>query len=304
MADSGSGGSGENPTEEKRGFSALFSSKLARHNPFKRANSTGSTSDDEDFERKKPSPSRREKFKSGLTSMMARVPTQRNSSSGDSFESHDAIEQLPPSDSAQSAAQASIVYPTVSPLGDIAAGSRAKTASPPPAVVVDQPVPQRPPQPAAGSTDEQGTAKPGDAAAAPVAAAAVTAPKADKTPALKKKREVVGGSVYGAPEIVLTGVKGDPDEVMKAFRTRGFVVHLSMLHEDTSPPSMTIVLAMGPKLLIKSAVERNLPTKARGEYTSGEVSQLCADAVQVIKRSQVEYREVIKFLPTDGLMSL
>lgn len=66
----------------------------------------------------------------------------------------------------------------------------------------------------------------------------------------------------------------------------------AMLYEDTKPSTMTIVLAMGPKLLVKSAVERNLPTKARGEYTSGEVSQLCADAVQVIKRSELEYDEV------------
>lgn len=36
----------------------------------------------------------------------------------------------------------------------------------------------------------------------------------------------VGGPVFGAPEILLTGVKGDPDEVMKTLRTRGFVVHL------------------------------------------------------------------------------
>lgn len=54
---------------------------------------------------------------------------------------------------------------------------------------------------------------------------------------------------------------------------------------------MTMVLAMGPKLLMKSAVERNLPTKARADYTSGEVSQLCADAVRVIQRSAVEYDE-------------
>lgn len=66
----------------------------------------------------------------------------------------------------------------------------------------------------------------------------------------------------------------------------------AMLHDDTEPPLMTLVLAMGPKLLVKSAVEKILPTKPRNEYTSREVSQLCAEAVDVIKRSGVEYDEV------------
>lgn len=68
----------------------------------------------------------------------------------------------------------------------------------------------------------------------------------------------------------------------------------AMLYDDAVPPTMTMVLAMGPKLVVKSAVERNLSTKARQDYTSGEVSQLCAEAVNVIKRSGVEYDEVRK----------
>lgn len=66
-----------------------------------------------------------------------------------------------------------------------------------------------------------------------------------------------------------------------------------MLHEDVVPPTATMVLGMGPKLMVKSAVERNLPAKATGDYTSSEVSQLCADAVQVIMRSGVLYAEVM-----------
>lgn len=66
-----------------------------------------------------------------------------------------------------------------------------------------------------------------------------------------------------------------------------------MLHEDVVPPTMTMVLGLGPKLMVKSAVEQNLPARARGDYTSGEVSQLCADAVHVIMRSGVLYAEVI-----------
>ena len=64
-----------------------------------------------------------------------------------------------------------------------------------------------------------------------------------------------------------------------------------MLYEEAVPPTMTMVLGMGPKLLVKSAVERNLTAKAREDYTSGEVAQLCAAAVHVIMRSGVEYEE-------------
>lgn len=66
----------------------------------------------------------------------------------------------------------------------------------------------------------------------------------------------------------------------------------AVLYDDTVPPTVTMVLAMGPKLVVKSAVERNLPAKLRESYTSGEVSQLCAEALLVIKRSGVEYDEV------------
>lgn len=57
---------------------------------------------------------------------------------------------------------------------------------------------------------------------------------------------------------------------------------------------MTLVLALGPKLQVKAAVERNLQVKPRDQYTSNEVSQLLADGVDVIKRSEVEYTEVSK----------
>lgn len=80
---------------------------------------------------------------------------------------------------------------------------------------------------------------------------------------------------------------------------RAYVSHSSisyrpqaMLHDETAPPTMTMVLAMGPKLLVKCAVERHLPTKAFDDYSSGEVSQLCTDATKVVQRSGVEYGEV------------
>lgn len=45
----------------------------------------------------------------------------------------------------------------------------------------------------------------------------------------KKEYNVVRGSVAGVAEIVITGVKGDPEEAMKILRKRGFVVHLVSL---------------------------------------------------------------------------
>lgn len=66
----------------------------------------------------------------------------------------------------------------------------------------------------------------------------------------------------------------------------------AMLHDETLPPNLTLVLALGPKLQVKAAVERNLRVKSRDEYTSNEMSQLLADAVDVIQRSGIEYGEV------------
>ena len=65
-----------------------------------------------------------------------------------------------------------------------------------------------------------------------------------------------------------------------------------MLHDETVPPKMTMVLALGPKLQVKAAVERKLQVKAKEDYTCCEVAELLADSVDVIKRSGIQFDEV------------
>ena len=213
MADSGSGESGDK--EGKRGFSSRLTDKITLKNPFKRGNSSCSGSDDEDIDRQKPSAaSRRGKIKSGLsnisTTIKSHLPTKGSSSSGvspkpsgASPESHDAVEKTQRSASSSSS---SSDERTTQPVGESAAGSRTSAES----------------MCSAGSGGSTSTGR-------------QDAPKADNAPASdtsntcktpKEQRKVDGGPVYGTPEIVVTGVKGDPDEAMNAFRTRGFVVHL------------------------------------------------------------------------------
>lgn len=66
----------------------------------------------------------------------------------------------------------------------------------------------------------------------------------------------------------------------------------AMLHDETVPPTMTMVLALGPKLQVKSAVERKLQVKPKDEYTCSEVAELLADSVDVIHRSGIQFDEV------------
>lgn len=66
-------------------------------------------------------------------------------------------------------------------------------------------------------------------AAAETASSRTTKPTATSTPVEEvksKEKPVVEGAVHGTAEIVLTGVKGDSDEVINALRKRGFMVHL------------------------------------------------------------------------------
>lgn len=43
--------------------------------------------------------------------------------------------------------------------------------------------------------------------------------------------------------------------------------------------------------MVKAAVERNLPPKPRDKYSTAEVSQLVKDAIEMIRRSGIEYLE-------------
>lgn len=215
MADSGGNGeSGEKSKQQKRRFASRLSSKLSPLNPFKRnQSSSGSASDIEEDDPKTSSPSRREKIKSGLTSIIPRTPAQRKlpRESSDSHITVDRVDQ--PQASAASDAQRMTQASTPHPSGD----------------------PATEPSPTEASSHEQdsvaeehatqASTQPATIVANPVA----TTPEAPKTgdaAVPKKPRKAVGGPVFGPPEIVLTGIKGDPDEVMKSIRARGFVVHL------------------------------------------------------------------------------
>lgn len=223
MADNGGNGeSGETPKQQKKGFSSRLSSKLSPLNPFKRnpsGSGSGSASDDEDADPKKSSPSRREKLKSGLTSIIPRTPRQRSKLPRESSDSDIAVNQ--PQDSAASDAERVTEAFTPCRSGDPAAGSSTTEASSQPPQQQDSVVEEAVTQ----SSVQSATFVCKPVATKPVA----TKPEAAKTgdaPVPKNPRKVVGGPVFGPPEIVLTGVKGDPDEVMKSIRARGFVVHL------------------------------------------------------------------------------
>lgn len=92
----------------------------------------------------------------------------------------------------------------------------ATAAAKPPASPAAPRASAAPVAPGAGEAKAGNT--PADAATAATAAAAAVSPR--------KEYDVVGGPVSGVAEIVLTGVKGDPEGVIKKIRRRGFVVHL------------------------------------------------------------------------------
>lgn len=93
-------------------------------------------------------------------------------------------------------------------------------ATPTPAARAAPPTPAAPAAPAAPSaTPAAEKDKSGEVPAdAPAAAAAAEVPR--------KEYKVVGGPVSGVAEIVVSGVKGDPEEAIAILRRRGFVVHL------------------------------------------------------------------------------
>lgn len=187
---------------------SLFGGKL--HNPFKKGHSSDSDDDDDRSSSRSPHKGRKSSGSGKPAPML----------------SHSALSpQLPAASTApvqaglgHGGAQAAVAPPAPIPDSKPPAVARPGTAAAPatlattsasaPAGTTDAVLP---PQPARAAAD---------AAAAPAAAAAAPAPEP------KKPRVTVGGPVFGAPEILLTGVKGDPDVVMKTLRSRGFVVHL------------------------------------------------------------------------------
>lgn len=190
MSDTSGGESGG--VSKKKSFSSRFSSKL--HNPFKRGGTSDSSSDD-DAEKSPSRVTRKKTVKAAVAHLIPPIPGKLSSSPArtkvpaakPTSLQHEAHNVIP---------VATAVQPSLAPPAAPSAASAAATAARP--------------------------AVPG----APVGAAAPGAAATEAAGPVAKRREVVGGSVYGVAEIVLTGVKGDPDEVMKTLRSRGFVIHL------------------------------------------------------------------------------
>lgn len=220
---------------------SLFGGKL--HNPFKKGHSSDSDDEDDGGDSSSRSPQKGRKF-------------SRSGKSAAMMPSHSAAS--PQSPEASTAPVEAGLGRGEAPAAAVALPAPIPDSKPPAVLTsVSAVAPPVPPRPApaktaekapAGTTDAVRAAEPAratataapasttaaattDAAASSAAAAASPAPEPEPEP--KKPRETVGGPVFGAPEILLTGVKGDPDEVMKTLRARGFVVHLVRVTQPT-----------------------------------------------------------------------
>lgn len=200
---------------------SLFGGKL--HNPFKKGN--GSDSDDDSHGRS-PAKSRRSSS-SGKPSVVPPMPSNFAISPNKPDPSTDPVE----AGLARGEAEVAVAAPSSIPSSKPPAVAPPGTAAAPTAPGL--PARAAPAKPAAlaakapaGTSDSALPAQPAGAPADAAAAAAAAGAAPATAPEPKKPRVTVGGPVFGAPEILITGVKGDPDAVMKTLRSRGFVVHL------------------------------------------------------------------------------
>lgn len=210
MSDASAGDSGELPKKKS------FSSRMKLHNPFKKHNS-GSSSDSDDDKRKSPRRARKTK-----TSVLPPMPNNFTLSPTKLGDASSPVEEGLLRGEAMQAKVSPATIPDRQPLQGTAAP--AATAAPATAPAL----PTRPPIKAPEGISSPVPSKAGESTAG------VAAPDAKDGPggvaaggaAPVVARETVTGPVFGSPEIVLSGVKGDEDSVMKTLRARGFVVHL------------------------------------------------------------------------------
>ena len=216
--------SDDSDSESQSGKSkSLFGGKL--HNPFKKGHSSDS---DDDSHGKSPAKSRKSSSSGKPPAVVPPMPSNFTISPNKPDPKTDPVEAGLARGEAQAAVAAPALIPSSKPPAVAPPGTAAGPAAPAlPARTAPAPAPAKAP---AGTTDAALPAQPAGAPAAAASAGATAAGAAGAAPAPapepKKPRVTVGGPVFGAPEILLTGVKGDPDEVMKTLRTRGFVVHL------------------------------------------------------------------------------
>ena len=222
--------------------SSLFGGKL--HNPFKKGH--GSDSDDDGRGSSKSPPKSRKSSSSDAAkpSVVPPMPShfvlspEKPEPSTDPVaaglargEAEVAVALTAPTPSSNppaaatpgAAAAASPALPArAAPAAPTTAAPEAKA----PSGTIDAALPTQPTRAAAAAPAAAAAAAAPAAPAAATDAATDAAAAAAPAPEPKKPRVTVGGPVFGAPEILLTGVKGDPDAVMKSLRARGFVVHL------------------------------------------------------------------------------
>lgn len=209
MSDTSGGESGG--VSKKKSFSSRLSRKL--HNPFKRGGTSDSSTDDE-AEKSPNRVTRKKTVKAAVAHLIPPIPGNLSLSPGRGKDSAKPapLQQapeggVPPTAALAQPSKLAAAAPASSTATAAAAaasgGAQAPAVPGRPAVPAKPVVPERP---AVAATPVQAVTEVGG----PVA----------------KRRDVVGGAVHGVAEIVLTGVKGDPDVAMKTLRARGFVVHL------------------------------------------------------------------------------
>lgn len=218
--------------KKKKSFASRFSGKL--HNPFKKGHSDSDDDDD--------SSSRGHHGTSSNASVSPPV-TGKHSPKRSGFLSrmegsiNDRVQQ--PAAAAQQAVQTAMTNvkqavpgvdpnpppPAVPPRGQ-PSHAPAGTSALPGAPTTTAAQPSDVQKPAARPTDTVAPTGPTAAGSTSADGTTASAATAGVEEEKRKERVVVGGPVYGVAEIVLTGIKGEPDDVMKVLRGRGFVVHL------------------------------------------------------------------------------
>lgn len=202
---------------------SLFGGKL--HNPFNKGH--GSDSEDESSSSRSPGKDRRKASGEATTpkpsgGVVPHVPSLFAKSPN----KHEA-----PTEEDKPAAQPVVPQPAPVPDSEPPAAAAAATA----ATATAPALPPRTPAVAPRAAAAAPAAKPAAEAPAGTADAALSPQSADggdaaataaAAPEPKKPRVTVGGPVYGAPDILLTGIKGEPDAAMRTLRQRGFVIHL------------------------------------------------------------------------------
>ena len=98
--------------------------------------------------------------------------------------------------------------------------------------------------------------------------------------AVAEPMKVVHDRIVG-PFIVVVSKRSDEKEIAYEFRRKGFLVGAIIKTKD----GCSFLLSLSPKLVLKLALELNLPLKTFGEYTNLEKLRIASPAILVINRA-------------------